>query len=994
MRTSTFFKTVVALFLLTLTPCLSATADSKGVKLMKENFDYTSGTNLIANGMWKSFQYFTMGVNDTNPVKVVEGGLTFPDYQATAIGNSVELTEKGNDASIRFVPQEGTIYASMLVNVKTAPTEKGDFFFSFGDLANITSEGYGKLHIKNIDGKLAFSVTRRNYPETEGTVFTGADYDFNTTYLVVVKFTQDAVDGKVELFVNPDPNAAEPTSLLTSKEGTNPKQLKYVNLYQGRKLGSNVIVDAIRVATSWKALFDNSEVVTLPFIEAPLSKNIGTYQEGSEQPLVSTITLTAENLEGDITVSTTGIVQPKVTTITKADAEAPKGYTLEFSVKPENDKIQKDKLILTSGSLTCSTDISWNYFIPTPEKEVSDIATALAAKSEVIYTFVNPVKVTNVEYLGFETKYTIEDNTGSLGFFGSFKMMGFQVDLGATLTNLVLEVQSDPESQTFIPIFVLYDSPSLTVEPMKQNGVKTFSELFDYEVGNLEGNGAWKTYKFFNKEGDPVQLEEGGLNDMMYQPWPEGNSVVLHATGTSATAKFQGIGGSIYSSFLANVRSASEEGNFFYSFGFEGQNTFGEGYGMVLVKKVGDKVVFGISQNGSDESVIKYGETEYDMNQPHLIVIKYNQGPDNGDDYATLFVNPNVLGPEPENTLKTTEIRSEPSNVLNSINLYQFTKTGLGETYDIQIDAVRAATSWEALFDRNGVETAPQVIVKSPYGTETRMINLGSMKQGDEPVVTRINIRGANLKSDLALSNPAEDYFRLNATSISQEDAQSENGFSLEITLNPKDGAVKKSSVRITGELVDVELVIAWDYSIIADVNTVEELKAVEYTGIYTLVNQVNVEDLRVEKDNWGNETTYYKLTDNSGSVDVQRTKQAPRAASKIENIKKGDNIRKVCIGANKNNNAESFTFVLSDSPELEIIPSSIVNIAGGKITGYADGKFIAEGASGIKLFDVNGKILKEVNGETLNMSELPGAVYIVQFADETGKVYTVKVMK
>lgn len=994
MRTSTFFKTVVALFLLTLIPCLSATADNKGVKLMKENFDYTAGTNLITNGMWKSFQYFTMGVNDTNPIKVAEGGLTFPGYQATAIGNSVELTEKGNDASIRFVPQDGTIYASMLVNVKSAPTEKGDFFFSFGDLVNTTTEGFGKLHIKNIDGKLAFSVTRRNFPETEGTIFTGADYDFNTTYLVVVKFTQDAVDGKVELFVNPNPNAAEPTALLASKEGTNPKQLKYVNLYQGRKLGSNVIVDAIRVATSWEALFDNSEVAKLPYMEVPLSKSMGTYQEGSEQPLVSTITVTAENLEDDIIISTMGIVVPKVTKIAKADAEASKGYTLEFSVKPENNKTQKDKLVFTSGALTCSTDISWSYFIPTPEKEVSDIATALAAKNEVIYTFVNPVKVTNVENMGYEMKYTIEDNTGSLSFFGNFRMMGFQVDLGATLTKLVLEVQSDPESMTFMPSFFLYNCPDMTVEPMKQNGVKTFSELFEYAVGNLEGNGAWEAYKYYNREGDPVQLEEGGLSDMMYQPWAAGNSVVLHATGTSATAKFQGIGGSIYSSFLANVRSASEEGNYFYSFGYEGQNTFGEGYGMVLVKKVGDKVVFGISQNGSDESVVKYGATEYDMNQPHLIVIKYNQGPDNYDDYATLFVDPNVLGPEPENTLKTTETRSEPNKALNSINLYQYTTSGLGETYDIQIDAVRVATSWEALFNSSGVETAPEVIVKSSWGTETRMINLGSMKQGDEPVVTTINIKGANLQSDLTLNNPAEDYFQLSATTLSQEDAQGENGFDLQITLNPKDGAIKKSSVRITGELVDVELAITWDYSTIADVNTVEELKAVQYTGIYTLVNQVNVEDLRIEKDNWGNETTYYKLTDNSGSVEVQRTKQGPRAVSKIENIKKGDNIRKVCISANTDNNAETFTFVMSDSPELEIIPSSIENIAGGKITGYADGKFIAEGASSIKLFDVNGKSLKEVSGETLNMSELPGAMYIVQFADEAGKVYTVKVMK
>lgn len=996
MKMSTFFKTVVALFLLTVIPCLSATADSKGVKLMKENFDYTAGTDLIKNGNWKNFQYFIFGMYDSNPVKVVEGGLTYPDYQGTATGNSVELTEAGNDASIRFVPQDGAIYASMLVNVKAAPTEKGDFFFSFGDLTNSTTEGYGKLHIKNIDGKLAFSVTRRNTPETEGTVFTNADYNFNTTYLIVVKYTQDETDGQVELFINPNPNAAEPASLLTSKDGKNPKQLKFINLYQGRKLGSDVLVDAIRVATSWEALFDNSEVTKLPFMEAPASKYMGTYKEGSEQPLTSSITVIAENLEGDITVSTqSGIVTPKTTTITKADAESDKGYTLEFSVKPENSTIKNDKLIVTSGTVSCSTEISWSYFIPTPNLEASDIATVLAATKEVIYTLVNPVKVTNVENMGYAIKYTIEDQSGSLSFFGNFMSLGFQVGYGATLTNLALKIQSDPESQTFIPSFFLNDEcPDLTVEPMKQNGVKTFSEVFAYEAGDLKNSGTWKAYNYYNKEGDPVKLEAGGLSDYIYQPMAEGNSVVLHATGESATATFQGVGGTIYTSFLTNVRAASEEGNMIYSFGYEGQNTFGEGYGIVLVKKVGDKVVFGISQNGSDEDVVKYGEEEYDMNQPHLIVIKYYQGPGNGDDYAVLFVDPNILGPEPENLLKTSEVRGEPYPVLNGINLYQYTNTGLGTTYDVLIDAIRVATSWESLFNRNGVETAPEVMVMSSDGVKTRSFNLGNMKQGDEPMVTTIKIQGKDLKSDLTLNSQPEDYFQLSATTVSQEDAQSENGFNLQITLNPKNGAIKKGSINITGELINVELSINWDYSTIGNVNTIEELKAVEYTGFYTLVNQVNVEDLRIEKDNYGNETTYYTLTDNSGSIEVQRTKQGPRAVSKIENIKKGDNIRKVCIGANNNNNAETFTFVMSDSPELEIIPSGIENIDGGTITGYADGKFIAEGATSIKLFDVNGKSLKEVNGETLNMSELPAAMYIVQFAGETGKVYTVKVMK
>ena len=42
----------------------------------------------------------------------------------------------------------------------------------------------------------------------------------------------------------------------------------------------------------------------------------------------------------------------------------------------------------------------------------------------------------------------------------------------------------------------------------------------------------------------------------------------------------------------------------------------------------------------------------------------------------------------------------------------------------------------------------------------------------------------------------------------------------------------------------------------------------------------------------------------------------------------------------------------------------------------------------------MTGKRMLEINGEALSMEEIPGAMYIVQFTDESGKVHTLKVMK
>lgn len=217
------------MFLLTFVSCINTMADNQGVKLVNENFDYAAGIDLAGNGNWKSFMCFYNQSSD--PVKLVEGNLTYPGYEATGVGNSVRPATIGTDASMSFIPQEGVIYASMLVNVMSAPAD-GDYFFSFGDLSNSTTESFGKLHIKNVEDKLVFSATRKSFPGAS-TPFTETKYDFNTTDLLVIKYTQNGDNSKVELFVNPDPAAAEPVALISNQDGSGTsKLLRHIVLYQ------------------------------------------------------------------------------------------------------------------------------------------------------------------------------------------------------------------------------------------------------------------------------------------------------------------------------------------------------------------------------------------------------------------------------------------------------------------------------------------------------------------------------------------------------------------------------------------------------------------------------------------------------------------------------------------------------------------------------------------------------------------------------------------
>ena len=993
MRISTIFKTAVALFLLGLMPCISTAAENKGVKLLIENFDYPAGSALVKNGKWTNYDYF--GTSSSDSVRIVQGGLIYPVYQPAAIGNSVHLAEVGKDATLKFIPQQGTIYASMLVNVKSASTSaKGDFIFSFGDVSNSTTAGHGKLYVKNIDGKLAFGVARREIANPG--VYASARYEFNTTYLIVIKFTQDAKDSNVELFVNPDISGAQPAALMSSKEGTNPEGLlKFVNLYQGKKEGNDATVDAVRVATSWEALFDASAVAKLPYIEVPLNTYLGIFTKGESTPITRSIIVKGENLDGDIQVSntTTGYVTLSKNTISKADAESEKGFSYSVTLDPKDGEIEKDELTFTCGQISSVTKLTWTYIIPPPELEAQDIATLKKADRESFYTLKNAVRVIDLvpERTGGAT-YTIADAKDSVRIYDDGMLSFMNVKYGSVLTNLRLEVQNaDPESSKFVPGFVVTESPDLTVAEGDPTGVKLFNDVFNYTVGNLAGNGDWKDFDYNAKGGEPVKLVSGGLKYMNYQTRAQGLAVELNGAGMDAVAKFGGVGGAVYASMLVSVSEASATGDYFFAFN-KGASSPGDydAFGKVCVKKLYDKVTFGISQNTFDAENAVYSDIECEFDQPVLLVVKYYQGPKDGDDYAELFINPeNIMGAEPVANLKTTSVGIEPMGNLKYIELLQHSEKD-GTNYKMHVDAMRVATSWPVLFDQSQVESAPEISTG-----QGGSIYLGFFKQGNEPEEPMVlNIKAKNLRSDLTIQGTKEGYYTFSSSSIKKEDAESENGFDVEITLNPKDGKVLNDLITITGTLARYEIYASWGYMAKANVNTVAELKAVDSGGEFTLVNTVNVESITAGEQNM----LTYKLTDESGTIEVQYTKggPGPRAKAVLDDIKAGDNVRNLCVMVMNINSEGGFTpaYSLTDSPDLEIMPSGIENILNGMITGYVNGRFIAEGAKNIKVFDVNGKRLLEVEGEVMPMNELPAAMYIVRFVNETGNVYTLKVVK
>jgi hypothetical protein len=215
-----------------------------------EEFDFNANETLTIHG------WVPHSGGSTNAIPVVSPGLVYPDYPSSGIGNAASLTTSGQDVNRQFsIVTSGEIYASLLVNVTSAQTA-GDYFFHLG-LANTTSIFYGRVFVKlAANDNLAFGLSKTSTSATIVPVYSDSIYTTGTTYLLVLKyqFNPDVNDDVVSLFINPAISQTEPSPDLVhdTSSSNDPANIGGVYLRQGNAgNASNVIVDGIRVSTSW-----------------------------------------------------------------------------------------------------------------------------------------------------------------------------------------------------------------------------------------------------------------------------------------------------------------------------------------------------------------------------------------------------------------------------------------------------------------------------------------------------------------------------------------------------------------------------------------------------------------------------------------------------------------------------------------------------------------------------------------------------------------------
>jgi hypothetical protein len=233
--------------------------------LLQEYFNYPVGT-LVST--LTNFNLRSAG--STFKQTISSKVLTYSGYGGSGVGKSDSLTYDGDDYSRDFavyagsgqpIPASavttGSVYFSALVNVQTTGAV-GDYFLSF----HWNNTFNGKIFVQNNGTGFSFG-TGKNTAVYETTV-----RNYNTTYLVVVKYTFNSGtnDDAIDMWVNPGSLTTEPASVAPFNNVTDAVRGDYaaiggVAIRQGGTapaIPPKVYVAGIRVATNWGVLLTSA----------------------------------------------------------------------------------------------------------------------------------------------------------------------------------------------------------------------------------------------------------------------------------------------------------------------------------------------------------------------------------------------------------------------------------------------------------------------------------------------------------------------------------------------------------------------------------------------------------------------------------------------------------------------------------------------------------------------------------------------------------------
>ncbi len=229
------FYSLVALAAL----CLAGPANAQ--LLLEENFDYSVGSALTANG------YTAHSGAGNAPVSVTADNLTFSGYPSVT-GNAATVNSGSGsreDVNRAFTEQaSGTVYTAFLARTD-ASTASGGYFFHLGP-DPVGSTFRGRVYAQAVPGGVQYGVSS----STEAEAYASDVFALGATALVVLRYDVDSGQASIYTFAAGDDYSAEPGAADATGAAASPSS---IGTFALRQHGSTqtVVVDGVRVGTSY-----------------------------------------------------------------------------------------------------------------------------------------------------------------------------------------------------------------------------------------------------------------------------------------------------------------------------------------------------------------------------------------------------------------------------------------------------------------------------------------------------------------------------------------------------------------------------------------------------------------------------------------------------------------------------------------------------------------------------------------------------------------------
>ena len=214
-------------------------------------FNYTEGLNLDnVGGPWTVHGASGGG----SPLVTSAAALTYTGLTpGSGLGVSFGTTASGTrNAAVNFTTaNSGTLYASFLLDVTTAPTGNRQLAFLTSDsTASANANANGIF----LNSSMQLGISKAS-SATPGVLDTLSPLSLNTTYLLVVGYTFNGTGNEYDLWLNPTSlGGSAPAASISLTTGTDMSSLSYFFVQQRNNVsnfGSAFYMDELRIGTSW-----------------------------------------------------------------------------------------------------------------------------------------------------------------------------------------------------------------------------------------------------------------------------------------------------------------------------------------------------------------------------------------------------------------------------------------------------------------------------------------------------------------------------------------------------------------------------------------------------------------------------------------------------------------------------------------------------------------------------------------------------------------------